>query len=155
MFNTFVINQKLRKLPLMLEWILFLVGFFLSWLITHIYYRKDNRNKAITISENKSFLDKLSEEVKSTIHKTSKSNMSVVDLISILKEKVREENNDYLGYKACLACGSKSLSNEPDLEVDTDIGDDGELVHSPIYIPMVKCLDCGWQKRSDEKDILD
>lgn len=155
MFNTFVINQKLRKLLFMLEWILFLVGFFFSWLITHIYYKKDRRQKAITISENKTFLNKLSEEVKSTIDKTSKSNMSVVDLISILKEKVREESNEYLGYKGCPVCGSESLSNEPDLEVDTDMGDGGELVHSPIYIPKVKCLDCGWRKRIDEKDILD
>ena len=140
---------------MLLEWIFFLAGNLLSWIVTHIYYKKDNRHKAITIAENKSFLDKLSEEVKSTIDKTSKSNMSVVDLLSILKEKVREENNDYLGYKACLACGSESLSNEPDIEVDTDFGDAGELVHSPNYIPMVKCLDCGWQKRIDEKDILD
>ena len=136
--------------------ILFIAGLFISWFLTHIYHVIGNRHKNLELAQNRLFHEKLSEDGKDVILKSNKDNLTILELGALLKDRVKDFNNpEYLNYKACPVCSSQNLFNDPYLEVDSELGDSGEIVHSPTFIPMVKCHDCGWSKRINEKDIFD
>jgi hypothetical protein len=116
------------------------IGALVSWAIAHVYYRRASKDQA-------SLYKKLSSDLRGWILADTRKHLSVADLDALLQEKtIDPSSSGTLGFKACPKCGSENLSRESDLEVDTDVGDYGEPVHSPIYIPAIACLDCGWRR---------
>jgi len=130
-----------------------IISLLCGWLIAHIYYVKGNKLKK---AEYDKFRKILSSDVRDILLDSNGKNLSVQDLIALLKARVKDDmDTDFLGYKVCPKCESADLNNNPHVEVDYDVGDAGELVNSPIFIPMVTCESCGWSKRIDEHDLLD
>ena len=116
------------------------LGGLVSWAITHVYYKRANRDQA-------TLYKKLSSEMRGWILADTRKHFSVADLDALLREKTIDlGSSDPLPFKACPKCGSENLSREIDFEVDTDVGDYGEAMHSAIRIPAIVCADCGWYK---------
>lgn len=81
------------------------------------------------------------------------SNTFIKAIVKKYHELVRSsEEEGTLGYIACPKCGSLEIESYDEIEVDTDVGDYGEAVHSPTWIPAVKCSDCDWSKCELERD---
>jgi hypothetical protein len=81
------------------------------------------------------------------------SNTFIKAIVKKYHELVRNsEEEDTLGYIACPKCGSLDIEPFDEVEVETDVGDDGSALHYPIYIAAVRCSDCDWTKCAIEKD---
>lgn len=55
---------------------------------------------------------------------------------------------------ACPRCGSERIEPGIDWEVDVNSGDHGEPVHSAVEVPLVRCLECGWESRGEGLDLF-
>ena len=127
-------------MPILLLLVGALLGGFISWIITHSYYKKSS-------VEQKAIFNKLSTEIKQTILKDKRDSLTVKELNELLEEKVIDrESKDTLPFKACPKCGSENIVSGEDAIVDYDVGDEGEPVPSPTLYGTVKCRDCGWEK---------
>lgn len=130
-----------------------IISLYCGWFTTHKYYIKGNKLKK---EDDDNFRKILSSDVRDILLDSNGKNLNVPDLITLLKARVKNDaDTDYLGYKVCPKCKSTDLNNNPFVDADYEAGDGGELVASPIIIPMVTCESCGWSKRIDEHDLLD
>lgn len=131
----------------MLNNILFFVfGALLSWLFTHVYYKKSSRD-AMTL------YNKLSKDSRDLILESKNSSLTVKDLNTLLKNRVLDEKtNEFFKHRVCPVCGSTNLERNVDHLVDAEPGDGGLPIYSAIEYPTIECLDCGWKKSGIDDD---
>ena len=131
-----------------------IISCIVTWLTARHYYIKDNKghakkNKEMKeeLKEMKSMLNKLPDDFLKKLKEDKRESLSVKELNKLLKEKtIDEELNDIFPYIACPTCGSEKLIRGFDYDVDTDIGDDGELMAQGIPYKLIYCKNCEWQK---------
>lgn len=114
-----------------------IIGIIVTWLVTHIYYKKAFRDQKL-------LYDKISRNLRKWILADTRTHLSVKDLNSLLEEKTIDPNSDYpFPYKVCPKCGSNNIIRYKDIQGEPDYCD-GEMTYSPIYFNAISCEDCGW-----------
>ncbi len=119
----------------------FFIGVFLSWLITHIYYKRNTKNSE---RDNKNIIENLQKlergicpSVREIIIESGRENLSVSDLNDLLYKKCVDENTgDPLPYKCCPNCGNKNLKRSSVTSEDNESYD-------------ISCEKCGWGNSAD------
>jgi hypothetical protein len=92
-------------------------------------------------------------EIINAVAGRSPSSPFIAAMVRKYHELVRNPDaEDTLGYAVCPKCGSENIEPHEELEVEVDVGDDGEPMPYPIRFPAVRCLDCGWQKDVRDRD---
>jgi len=120
------------------------IGILGTWVVTHIYYKLASRDQNL-------LYEKLTDHARQWILEDQRTHLSVADLNELLEEKTIDPDSDYsLPYKVCLKCGSENIHRDTDVDVDGDVGDEGEPVLTHVSFDALQCDDCGW--RISERD---
>lgn len=105
------------------------MGGGISWVLTHVYYRKSS-------TEQEALYKKLSDNLRKMILEDPRDSLTVLDLNQLLHMKIidkrRVNQGDPLPYKACPKCGSKNLAR-------------GEMNRDDSNYLVISCKDCDWQ----------
>lgn len=121
--------------------IILIVGVGITWLITHLYNKSNNKNQDI-------FYNKFSKKVRDIFLADKRDLLSISDINAILRHRILDKNiKGPFKYKLCPSCGSDKITNKIDYVVD---GDHDNLYGVPYHI--VNCDDCGWEKSQLEAD---
>lgn len=120
-----------------------LIGAFFSWLITHLYQKRSNK-------EQKELYNKISSNMREVFLSDKREVLSVKEINDILWHKtISEKNEGLLKYKACPACGSINLSVSTNYFVDYEADDFGNPITEGYPYKVITCIDCGWEKTED------
>jgi hypothetical protein len=131
---------------MLLDVAFFISGAVISWILTHLYYRRGNRD------QNK-FFNKFSKDIREMILADKRDSLSVLDLNDLLRKKIIDyEIPGPFKYKACPKCGSSNLWRGKDYWVDVEAGDNGEAVYSGTPYSVIECMDCHWRKAELESN---
>lgn len=123
-----------------------ILGGIITWVITHIYYKRSRRDQ-------NAVSDKLSLELKRLILDDKRKSLTVTDLNELLRDKVIDRtSSETLPYKVCPKCGSENISRSTDFIVDEEAGDDGGTFQTAAPFGIIQCLECGWRDDEIERD---
>lgn len=122
-----------------------ILGGLVSWAITHAYHVRASRDQ-------KTIFNKLTRDLRELILQDKRAHLSVSELNAILKDRtIDTSSDDSLPYKACPKCGSDNLNHSEDYDVEVEVGDSGDPIHSATPYGVIECEDCGWKDTELDK----
>jgi len=108
-----------------------LLGGFITWIVTHLYYR---RGRLDARSDQEIIYNKLSKEIRDAILQDARNKLTVKELNDLINEITLDPDSPApLPFKACPKCGSENLRGGEYTDVDRD-----------DHYYYLKCEDCGW-----------
>lgn len=121
--------------------LIFLLGCLVTWIISHIYYRKTANQSA----EYRKILDKLPEIVIEKLKNDVRPNLSIKELNELINIKSRDFSKQGLdSYKICPSCGGDLIRDKELIDVDVDSEPDGSYSYNPVFAQIIKCKQCNW-----------
>jgi len=103
-----------------------LIGGFITWLVTHLYYRRSRRDAQ---RDQEIIYNKLSKEIRDAILQDDREKFTVPELCDLINSPSPSSPSNMV----CPECGSANLRQHHSYVCATD-----------DYFPYLECDNCGW-----------